>query len=76
MFSKKWQQRSVLFLLVAYSVDLIWKMAHWAQFIRPLRDGGWWGIFGVAVGLTIRFAVMGCCLWVYMRLRKKPEGAE
>jgi uncharacterized membrane protein len=62
-----WQKRSALFLLVAYTVDLVWKVANWHD---VFGDVAWWGI---ALGLTIRFAFMGLLLFLYLRLRKVPQ---
>ena len=70
MFSKKWQRRSALFLLIAYSVDLVWKLANWGETFGVLP---WWGI---VLGLSFRFAFMGGVLYLYLRLRKPSDGTQ
>jgi hypothetical protein len=70
MFSKTAQRRSILFLSVFYSLDLVWKLFHW----RELSSGvPWWGI---AVGLAVRFAFMGFMVAVYLRMRKAGNGSS
>lgn len=70
MFSKAWQRRSALILFILYSLDSVWKAAHWADFTSVVRDSGWWGIPLFALALTIRFTVMGFTLFLYLRLKK------
>lgn len=76
MFSKRWQQRSALFLLIAYSVDSVWKLAHWGEFTSVVRSAEWWGIPLFALALAIRFAVMGFCLWAYLYLRRTSQKSQ
>jgi len=70
VFSKAWQRRSALILFILYSLDSVWKVAHWEEFTSVVRDSGWWGIPLFALALTIRFAVMGFTLFLYLRLKK------
>ena len=70
MFSKKWQRRSALFLLIAYGVDLALKLADWGETFGVLP---WWGI---VLGLSFRFAFMGGVLYLYLRLRKPSDGTQ
>ena len=65
--SKLWQRRSVLFLLVAYSLDLAWKLANWHEVFSGVA---WWGI---ALGLVVRFTFMGFMLYAYLRLKNVPQ---
>jgi magnesium-transporting ATPase (P-type) len=67
MFSRRWQRRAALFLLIAYSVDLAIKLVDWHETFGKVP---WWGI---ALGLTIRCAFMGGVLFLYLKLRKVPE---
>jgi hypothetical protein len=68
MFSKTAQRRATLFLLVFYSLDLVWKLFHWHELSSGVP---WWGI---AVGLTVRFAFMWFMIAVYLRMRKPGNG--
>jgi hypothetical protein len=73
VFSKASQRRSALILFIGYSLDLIWKVAHWEDFTSVVRDSGWWGIPMFALALSIRFAVMGFALFLYLRLKNGPQ---
>jgi hypothetical protein len=64
---QRWQERAALFLLVLYCLDLTWKVADWKELSRGLP---WWGI---ALGLAVRFLVMGFILFMYLRLKKAPQ---
>ena len=55
------------------SLDSIWKVAHWEDFTSLVRDSGWWGIPMFALALSIRFAVMGFALFLYLRLKNAPQ---
>jgi hypothetical protein len=56
-------QRAALFLLIAYSVDLIVKLIDWSDFARlPLG--------GLVLALTFRLAFMGFLLYLYVWLRR------
>jgi hypothetical protein len=54
-----------------YCVDLIWKLAHWNQYVGDLQ---WWMI---VMALSMRVAVMSFLYWQY-RLASKdlPAKAE
>jgi hypothetical protein len=67
MMSGRWQRRAAFFLLVIYCLDLAWKLADWHD---TFSDLSWWGI---ALGLTFRFAFMGFLLYIYSRLKKTPQ---
>jgi hypothetical protein len=66
----KTSRRSALALLVLYTVDLSWKLAHWHTLSGDLS---WWMI---ALPLTVRFAFMACMLWVYLKLGKRPDESD
>jgi hypothetical protein len=70
MFSKKFQRRSALILFIAYSLDLIWKLANWHDFVDGLP---WWGL---ALALSVRFAFMAGVLFLYLKLRRSPDGGQ
>jgi len=53
-----------LFLLVAYCLDLAWKLVHWSELSTGLD---WWTL---ALALTVRFAFMGGLLFLFLRMRK------
>jgi hypothetical protein len=57
-------ERLTLAILVAYWVDLAWKLAHWNQLSKGLE---WWII---ALALMVRFAFMGFLLAVFLRARR------
>jgi hypothetical protein len=67
MISRKWQKRAALLLLVVYSVDLFFKLVDWRETFGKVP---WWGI---ALGLTVRFAFMGGVLFFYLKLRNVPD---
>jgi hypothetical protein len=67
MKSRLWQQRAVLFLLLAYFLDLAWKLAHWYEAFGGVA------LWGIALGLTVRFAFMGFIFSVYLRLKRAPQ---
>jgi hypothetical protein len=67
MRSRRWQQRGVLLLLLGYSVDLVLKLSDW----REAFGGS--PLWGIALGLAVRFAIMGFILSVYLRLKKAPQ---
>jgi len=50
-------------LLVLYCLDLLWKLAHWTGSFGGIP---WWGL---VLGLSIRFAVMGWIAKVYLNSR-------
>jgi len=60
--------------LAVYCIDLVWKLAHWNQFMSGLK---WWMII---TALNMRFAVMGFLFWQYRlaakSLSQKAEGSE
>ncbi len=60
-------QRVTLLLLVAYCLDLVWKLSHWSEFKDDIA--GW----GVALALIVRFTFMGFLLYLYLRLRKSSQ---
>jgi hypothetical protein len=64
MISRTWQKRAVLFLLVTYCLDLTVKLVSWRD---TFNNVPWWG---VALGLTVRFAFMGFLVNLLIRLRK------
>jgi hypothetical protein len=47
---------AVRMLLIAYCLDLAWKLAHWSELTK---GSDWWMI---AMALILRFAVMGSLL--------------
>jgi hypothetical protein len=63
-------QRATLILLVAYSLDLIWKIFHWSELTSGVA--GW----GVALALMVRFAFMGFLLYLYLRIKKSSQDPE
>src|SRR5579872_5137703 len=67
LISGPWQKRAVLFLLIVYSLDLVWKLASWNEAFNGVP---WWGI---ALGLAVRFVIMGFILSLYLRLKKVPQ---
>jgi hypothetical protein len=67
MKSRLWQQREALFLLLAYALDLAWKLAHWHDAFGGVP------LWGIALGLTVRFAFMGFILALYLRLKRGPQ---
>jgi hypothetical protein len=69
VFSNVWQRRSALFLLIAYCLDLGWKLADWRESFSAVA---WWV---VALGLTVRFAFMGFLLFLYLWLKKAPQAS-
>jgi heme/copper-type cytochrome/quinol oxidase subunit 2 len=62
-------ERAALVLLIAYCLDLAWKLAHWSELTKGLD---WWMI---AMALTIRFAVMGGLLFLFIRMRRAHKSA-
>jgi hypothetical protein len=56
-----------LFLLLAYSLDLAWKLVHWRKAFGGVP------LWGIALGLTVRFAFMGFILALYLRLKRVPQ---
>jgi hypothetical protein len=73
VFSKARQRRSALILFILYSLDSVWKVAHWEEFTSVVRESGWWGTPLFALALTIRFAIMGFILFLYLRLKKVSQ---
>jgi hypothetical protein len=65
--SRRWQQRAALFLFIVYSLDLAWKLANWRESFGGVP------LWGIALGLTFRFAFMGFILSMYLRLRRVPQ---
>jgi len=66
MKPKTWE-KVLLLLLVVYCLDLVWKLAHWGE----LSEGvAWWGI---ALGLTVRFAFMGGLVFLLIRMRRATK---
>jgi hypothetical protein len=63
-------ERLALFLLIAYCLDLAWKLAHWGQLSNGLA---WWTI---ALALTVRFAFMGFLLFMFIQARKAKKAAS
>jgi TRAP-type C4-dicarboxylate transport system permease small subunit len=64
-------ERAILLLLVVYCVDLAWKLVNWGQLTKGLD---WWMIAGA---LTVRFAVMGGLLVLFIRIRRtRPSGTN
>ena len=59
-------ERLALGLLIAYCVDLAWKLAHWGELSKGVELD--WRILTLA--LTVRFACMGGLLFMFMRARK------
>lgn len=57
-------ENAALFLLVVYSVDILWKLLHWNEAFGLLP---WWG---VTLLLPFRFALMLWFLWLYMYARR------
>jgi hypothetical protein len=69
--NSKTVERSALVPLVAYCLDLAWKLVNWGEFSRGLD---WWMI---AMALTVRFAFMGGLLFLFIRVRKaRKSGAS
>jgi hypothetical protein len=60
-------QLAGLLLLVAYCLDLAWKLANWNDFVKGLS----WEI--LAISLTIRVAFMGGILYLLLWSRKKAR---
>ena len=50
-----------LALFVLYVIDLVWKLASYKQTFRLVP------LWGVALGLVVRFAFMGLLLYLYVR---------
>jgi hypothetical protein len=63
-------QAATLILLVAYSLDLVWKLFHWSELTGDIT--GW----GVALVLMVRFAFMGFLLYLYLRLKKSTQDPQ
>jgi hypothetical protein len=63
-------QRAILILLIAYSLDLVWKLFHWTELTGDVA--GW----GVALALIVRFAFMGFLLYLYLRLKKSSQDPQ
>jgi hypothetical protein len=61
LFSAK---NAALFLLIVYSVDILWKLLHWREVFGRLP---WWG---VTLLLPFRFALMLWFLWLYREARR------
>jgi hypothetical protein len=53
-----------LILLLLYSLDLVWKLAHWSQYSAGLK------MSTIAVALTFRIIFMAFLLWMYLRGRR------
>lgn len=53
-----------LILFILYSLDLIWKLAHWSQYSAGLRPSS------IAIALAFRLVFMAFLLWMYLRARK------
>lgn len=60
----------VLALLIAYCVDLIWKIAHWHEAFAHIP---WWGL---VLGFMIRFAVMGGIARLYIYLASESMSQQ
>jgi len=67
MKSNLWQRRAAFIVLFVYCLDLAWKLAHWSETFGGVP---WWGL---ALGLSIRFAFMGFILSIYLRVRKSSQ---
>ncbi len=65
--SPKRTAQITLVLLVAYCVDLIWKLAHWDEMSAGLQ----WYV--IVLALTVRFAFMAGLLWVYLKLKNNAS---
>ena len=53
-----------LILFVLYSLDLIWKLAHWSQYSAGLK------LSNIIAALVLRLVFMAFLLWMYLRARK------
>jgi hypothetical protein len=66
----KTAERAALILLVAYCLDLIWKLMNWGKLSKGLE---WWII---AIALTVRFTVMGGLFFLFTRARRARKSGS
>jgi hypothetical protein len=65
--SLKWQKPLMLFLLVAYSINLAWEFTHWHEvFFHASR-------WGIALGLVLRFVFLSLGIFYYLRLARRTR---
>ena len=65
-------ERLALGLLIAYCLDLAWKVAHWRGLSRGVDLN--WRLLTLA--LTVRFAYMGFLLFVFIRARRLRKAGK
>jgi hypothetical protein len=53
-----------LILFILYSVDLLWKLAHWSQYADGLPS------WQIGTALTLRLIFMAFLLWMFLRARR------
>jgi hypothetical protein len=57
----------MLFLLVAYSINLAWELTHWHEvFFGASR-------WGIALGLLLRFVFLSLGIFYYLRLARRTR---
>ena len=68
MKSGPWRKRAVLFLLIVYSLDLVWKLASWNEAFNGVP---WWNCD--TLGLAVDLPLWGCPVIVPATQKKLPE---
>jgi hypothetical protein len=63
-------KNAALLLLIAYCLDLFWKLINWNDFTRGTP---WWAL---TLALTVRFAFMAGLAWLYLRYKKREAASH